>query len=126
MSVQRVNPKSLPTPMAAYSQVVRKNSIVTTAGMISTNSEGQVVGSDIETQTQQTLSNLKTALEAAGAELKDVTKTTVFIKDMADYKGMNQIYNQFFQENPPARSTVRADLVLPELLIEVEAIAVLD
>ncbi len=125
MSVQRLKPQSLPTPMAAYCQVVRKNSIVTTAGMISTNAEGQVVGSDIETQTRQTLDNLQAALEAAGAGLQDVVKTTVFIKDMADYKGMNQVYNQVFQEHPPARSTVRADLVLPELLIEIEAIAVL-
>ena len=111
--------------MAAYCQVVRKHSIVTTAGMISTNAEGQVVGSDIETQTRQTLDNLQVALEAAGAGLQDVVKTTVFIKDMADYKGMNQVYNQVFQEHPPARSTVRGDLVLPELLIEIEAIAVL-
>jgi len=127
MDAQRLNPKALPTPLAAYSQVVRKGTIVTTAGMIATNTGGKVVGEgDIQAQTRQTLENLKAALEAAGASLKDVVKTTIFLKDMADYKGMNSIYNQYFGEDPPARSTVRAELVLPSLLVEIDAIAVLD
>ena len=68
MQVERINPKSLPTPMAAYSQVTRKGPIVTTAGMISTNAEGKIVGkNDIVAQTRQTLENLKVALQAAGA-----------------------------------------------------------
>ena len=58
--------------------------------------------------------------------LNDVIKTTIFLSDFANYKGMNVVYNEFFEAAPPARSTVRCDLVLPTLLIEVEAIAVVD
>ena len=127
MDAQRLNPPSLSTPLAAYSQVVRKGSIVTTAGMIATNADGSIVGEgDIEAQTRQTLENVKTALEAAGASLKDVVKTTIFLSDMKHYKGMNVVYNEYFAPHPPARATVRADMVLPTLLVEIEAMAVLD
>ena len=127
MEIQRINPGSLPTPMGAYCQVARRGSIVTTAGMVAFNSDGNVVGEgDIEAQTRQTLENLKTALEAAGASLKDVLKTTIYLSDFANYKGMNVVYNEFFRDGPVARATVRTDLVLPSLLVEIDAIAVLD
>lgn len=125
MAIQRLNPDTLSTPMASYSQVVRKGNLVTTAGMISLDAQGNLVGEgDIQAQTRQTLENLKTALEAAGASIADVIKTTIFISDFANYQGMNEIYNAYFQDNPPARATVRADIVLPTLLVEIDAIAV--
>jgi len=127
MPAQRINPKGLPTPMAAYSQVVRKGSIVSVAGMVSSDADGKVVGEgDIRAQTRQTLENMKKALAAAGASFSDVIKTTVFITDFANYKGMNEVYSEYFGQHPPARATVRADLVLPAWLIEIEALAVLD
>lgn len=127
MAAQRINPSSLSTPMAAYSQVVRKGSLVTTAGMVSLDADGQLVGEgDIEAQTRQTLENVKAALAAAGASMDDVIKTTIFISDFANYKAMNAVYDEYFSDAPPARSTIRADLVLPALLIEIEAMAVVD
>ena len=124
---QGINPESLSKPLAAYCQVARKGCIVTTAGMIATDAAGQVLGEgDIRVQTRQTLENMKAALGAAGASLADVIKTTIFLSDFADYKGMNEVYGEYFGEHPPARSTVRADLVLPSLLVEIEAIAVVD
>jgi 2-iminobutanoate/2-iminopropanoate deaminase len=127
MDIQRFNPGSLAKPIAAYCQVTRRGPIVTTAGMIATDAGGKVVGlGDIAAQTRQALENVKAALEAAGASLKDVVKTTIFITDLANYQGMNAVYNEYFAQNPPARSTVRVDLVLPTLLIEIEAIAILD
>ena len=127
MDVQRLNPVTLSKPLAAYSQVVRKGSLVTTAGMIATDSTGKVVGEgNMVAQTRQVLDNLKNALEAAGASLKDVVKVTIFLSDMANYKALNTVYNEYFEAHPPARSTVRADLALPSLLVEIEAIAVLE
>lgn len=122
---QRFAPPMLPTPAAAYSQAVRKGTLIATAGQIALDAEGNVVGGgDIGAQTKQTLANLRGALEAAGASLDDVIKTTVFLSDMSHYRGMNEVYNQVFGDATPARSTVQATLVLPELLVEIEAIAV--
>ena len=127
MSTQRINPDTLPKPMAAYCQVTRKGSLVTTAGMIALDTDGQVVGEgNIEEQTRQTLENLKNALEAAGASLQDVIKTTIFLSDFANYKGMNAVYNEYFGDHPAARSTIGCQMVLPSLLVEIEAIAVVD
>ncbi len=127
METQRLNPPGLSKPLASYCQVVRKGSLVTTAGMIPMNDSGEVVGEgDIEAQTRQTLENMKTALEAAGASLADVVKTTIYLSNMDNYKGMNAVFNEYFEAHPPARATVRADIVLPTLLVEIDAIAVVE
>ena len=127
MAIQRINPDTLVTPGAPYHAVVRKGNIVTTSGQIAFDINGNLVGEgDIATQTRQTLENVKHALEAAGATLDDVVKTTVFLADMANFKGMNEVYAEFFGESKPARSTVGVELALPTLLVEIEATAVLD
>ncbi len=127
MKEQRLNPSTLPKPPAAYCQVVRKGGLVTTAGMVSQNADGEVIGEgDIEIQTRQVLENLKIALREVGASFKDIVKTTIFLSDMAYYKGMNTVFNEYFEGKTPARSTVQAGLALPSLLVEIEAIAVID
>ena len=127
MEVQRINPESLPTPLAAYCQVARKGSIVTTAGHIAFDGDGKLVGEgDIRAQTRQTLENIRVSLEAAGASIRDVLQTTVYLSDFDNYKGMNEVFTEYFADNPPARATVRADLVFPTLLVEIQALAVID
>ena len=127
MAIQRINPDTLVTPGAPYHAVVRKGNIVTTSGQIAFDVNGNLVGEgDIATQTRQTLENVKHALEAAGATLDDVIKTTVFLTDMANFTGMNEVYAEFVGESKPARSTVGVELALPTLLVEIEATAVLD
>lgn len=127
MDVKRLNPSSLPKPPAAYSQVVRKGSLVTTAGMVALDAAGNVVGEgDVGAQTRQVMENLKGALQAVGASLSDVVKTTIFLSDMVHYQGMNAVFNEYFQGHPPARSTVQAGLALPSLMVEIEAIALLE
>lgn len=125
MDIERVNPDGLARPLAAYSQVVRAGSLVTTAGLIALDSDGQVVGEgDVAAQVRKTLENLVVALESVGATLDDVIKTTLYLADMGDYRAMNEVYNEFFESSMPARATVQAALVLPTLLFEMDAIAV--
>lgn len=127
MSIQRINPSKLQTPLAAYSQVVKKGPIITTAGLIPTNTDGSIVGEgDIKKQTTQTLENLVIALAAVGATLDDVVKTTIYLSNLENFKEMNEVYNKYFEENPPARATIGAQLVLPSLLFEIDAIAIVD
>lgn len=127
MITQRLNPDGLHKPIACYSQVARRGNIVAASGMASLNEAGTVVGpNDIAAQTAQTIANLKAALTGVGATLEDVIKVTVYLSDFAHYPGMDAAYRTFFGDFPPARATVRADLVYPTLLVEMEAWAVMD
>ena len=127
MQTQRLNPETVATPLANYRQVVRKGAIVTTAGMVGIDPDGNLVGEgDIVAQTRKTLDNIRLALEAVGASVADIVKTTVYLTDFAEYKGMNTAFDEFFTDHPPARATVRAELVRPEFLVEIDAIAVVD
>jgi 2-iminobutanoate/2-iminopropanoate deaminase len=127
MNVQRFVPPTMMKPLGSYCQSARRGNIVATAGVAAVDRDGKVVGgNDIVAQTRATLDNLKLALEAAGASISDVIKVTVFLTDFANYKDFNTAFDEYFANDPPARATVRADLVIPALLIEIDAIAVLD
>lgn len=84
---------------------------------------GQVTGSTIEEQTKRTLSNVLAILEAEGASMADVVKVQVILTDMANFKGMNDVYTTFFHEPYPARMTYGASLVKPTMLVEIDAVA---
>jgi 2-iminobutanoate/2-iminopropanoate deaminase len=70
--------------------------------------------------------NLKVAVGAAGGTLTDIVKTTVYLGDVSDYAGMNEVYRRYFPEGPPARATLITGFVVPGLLVEIEAIAAVD
>ena len=90
------------------------------------NQHGEIVGrGDIAAQTRQALENIKAIVETVGGTLRDVTRTTVYLTDLANYNGMNEVYRTYFAVEPPARATVRVDLANPDFLIEIEATAVL-
>ena len=126
MITQRLNPDGLHKPIACYSQVVRRGSLVAASGMASIDELGAVVGpGDVTAQTVQTIKNLTAALAGVGAGLEDVIKVTIYLSDFAHYPVMDAAYRTFFGAFPPARATVRADLVYPTLLVEIEAWAVL-
>jgi enamine deaminase RidA (YjgF/YER057c/UK114 family) len=126
MITQRLNPEGLHKPIACYSQVVRRANTVAASGMASIDEAGHVVGpNDIAAQTAQTIRNLKAALAGVGAKLEDVIKVTIYLSDFAHYSGMDAAYREFFGDFPPARATVRADLVYPTLLVEMEAWAIM-
>jgi 2-iminobutanoate/2-iminopropanoate deaminase len=85
---------------------------------------GELVPGGIEAETRQTLTNLKNVLESAGSSLALVVKTTVFLRDMADFGRMNAIYAEFFSGTPPARSTIQAAALPKGAAVEIEAIAI--
>jgi len=127
------SPLSVPGAPAAigpYSQaqVVRLhggNRLVFTSGQVALDPEtGELKGADIAAQTEQVLKNLAAVLSGAGLELADVVKTTVFLADMADFQGMNQVYEKHFPSPAPARTTVAAAGLPRGARVEIEAVAV--
>ena len=86
----------------------------------------ELVPGGVDTETRQSLTNLKNVLEAAGSSLSQVVKTTVFLADMADFARMNMIYGEFFPNDPPARSTVAVAALPRGGRVEIELIAYLD
>jgi 2-iminobutanoate/2-iminopropanoate deaminase len=84
---------------------------------------GEFVGTDIRQQTEKTIENIKGILEAAGSNLHHVVKTTVFLKDINDFAAMNEVYGKFFNQAPPARSTVQVARLPKDALVEIEVIA---
>ena len=115
-----------PAAIGPYSQAVAFGNLLITAGQIPIDPRtGEIVGTDIREQTQRVLQNLSAVLEAGGSNLAHVVKTTVFLKDMNDFAGMNEIYARFFPEQPPARSAVQVARLPKDVLVEIECIAVL-
>jgi 2-iminobutanoate/2-iminopropanoate deaminase len=114
-------------PYSAVVAVENPSKILFIAGQGPMTSDGKLVGGGIEEQTRATLTNLKLQLEAAGASLQDVVKTTVFLKNMDDFQEMNKIYAEFFEKNEikPARSTIQAARLPFDISVEIEAIAIL-
>lgn len=113
-----------PAAIGPYSQAVRAGDMIYTAGQIGLDPiTMEIVDGGIEAETHQVLSNLKQVLEAANSGMNYVVKTTVFLRDMADFSKMNAIYASFFPENPPARSTVAVKTLPKDVSVEIEAIA---
>jgi 2-iminobutanoate/2-iminopropanoate deaminase len=103
---------------------VRAGGFVFVSGQIPTDPKtGVFVEGGIVEQTHQVMRNLKALLEAAETSLEGVVKTTVFLADMGDFKAMNEVYSQYFKENPPARATLQAAGLPRDALVEIEVIA---
>lgn len=121
-----VSTDKAPAAIGPYSQAVRIETLVYTAGQVGLDpASSELVAGGIEAQTRQALTNLKHVLEAAGSGLNYVIKSTVFLKDMNDFTAMNQVYAEFFPENPPARSTVAVAGLPKNALVEIETVALL-
>ncbi len=121
-----VHTDKAPKALGPYSQAVRTDTMVYTAGQLGLDPvTGEFVAGGVEEQTRQSLNNLKHVLESAGSSMEQVVKTTVFLKDMADFPKMNPVYAEFFAENPPARSTVAVAGLPKGGLVEIEVIALI-
>jgi 2-iminobutanoate/2-iminopropanoate deaminase len=120
-----ISSAAAPKAIGPYSQAVVINGMVYLSGQIPLDpSTNQLIEGGIEQQTERVLENLKAVLEAAGASLASVVKTTVFLKDMAEFPKMNEVYSRYFPENPPARSTVQAAKLPRDVNVEIDCIAV--
>lgn len=107
-----------------YSQATRTEQLVFASGQLPIDPVSGNIPDGIEKQTHQSLANLAAVLEAGGASLASVLKTTVFLKNMGDFTVMNGIYAEYFSESPPARSTIEVARLPKDALVEVEAIAI--
>ena len=107
------------------SAIVASGNFVFTSGHVGFDPETGIAPAGIEAQTVQSMENLKAVLESAGTSLENVVKVNVYLADVNDFQAMNEVYRRYFPEDRPARSTVGAPLVRPDLLIEIEMVALL-
>ncbi|MBA2377940.1 MAG: RidA family protein [Blastocatellia bacterium] len=122
---ETVSTQKAPGAIGPYSQAIKANGMVFCSGQIPIDvATGEFVSDDVAEQTEQVLTNLSAVLEAAGANLGDVVKTTVFLADMADFAVMNEVYAKYFSENKPARATVQAARLPKDARVEIDCIAV--
>ncbi len=121
---QIVTTDNAPKAIGPYSQAVAHNGLLYLSGQIPFDpATGQLVEGDIAIQTERVLRNLKAVLEASQSSLSNVLKTTVYLKNMADFPKMNEVYARYFSENPPARSTIEAARLPRDVQVEIDAIA---
>lgn len=121
-----VHTEKAPKAIGPYSQAIRTDGLVWTAGQVALIPEtGELVQGGVEQQTRQVLTNLGHVLEAAGSGLKLVVKTTVYLTDMQDFPKMNAVYAEYFGDSPPARSTVGVAALPKGAMVEIDAVALL-
>ena len=125
MRKEAVSSPQAPAAIGPYTQAVRSGDLLFLSGQIPLDpATGQLVGGGIEAQTERVLKNLEAVLEAAGASLKDVVKTTVYLTDLGEFQAFNAAYARFFGEPPaPARATVQVAALPRGARVEIEAVA---
>lgn len=113
-----------PAPIGPYSQAVRANGLIFTAGQIGVNPKtGELVAGGVEAETRQVMDNLQAVLEAAGSSLAQVVKATVYLADLNDFQKMNEVYGRYVGESRPARSTIQAARLPRNCRVEIDLIA---
>lgn len=122
MPKQQITTEGAPQPRGAYSQGLRAGDFVYVAGMAGFDPvSGELAGETIEEQTARTLENIKAILEAAGATMADVVKSTVHLSDLSLFQRYNAVYAQYFPDPKPVRTTVGSQL--PGILVEIDVVA---
>ena len=121
----QIKTEMAPAAIGPYSQGILSGSLLFTSGQIPLDpAAGSLVSGGIQSETKQVLENLKAVLEAGGAGLKDVVKTTVYMTDLSEFAQMNEVYGIYFSGEPPARSTVGVASLPRGARVEIEAVAV--
>lgn len=113
-----------PRPVGVYSPGIVSDGFVFVSGQGAVNpATNQLEGDDVRSQTRRVLHNIRAILEAGGSSLQDVVRLGVFLADMGDFAAMNEVFLEFFPENPPARTTVSCVLPKPAMKVEIDCIA---
>lgn len=116
-----------PAPIGPYSQAIKANgTMVFVSGQIALRPDGTLLQGTVQEQTHLLLHNMRAVLAEAGADLRNVVKTTVFLKSMNDFAAMNEVYAEYFNESKPARSTVEVSRLPKDVDVEIEAIAIME
>jgi|TARA_B110000116_G_scaffold244664_1_gene235242 aminoacrylate peracid reductase len=124
MAHEAIIPEGSAPPLAPYSPGVKVGETVYVSGVLSMDGDGNIVGvNDIKKQTRQVIETIKSVVEAAGGSLSDIAFNQIFLDDLSNYAAMNEVYAEYFSNNPPARYCIRADLVKPEFLVEISSTA---
>ena len=123
MQRRAVHTKGAPAARGPYSQAIQAGGWLFTAGQIGLDPASGELAETIESQTTRALENIRAVLEAAGADMTDIVKTTVFLCDMADFAAFNAVYAEMVGDPPPARSTVQVAGLPKGALVEIEALA---
>ena len=119
-----ISTEKAPGAIGPYSQAIKTGGMVFCSGQIPIDpATGEFVSNDVVEQTEQVLKNLSAVLDAAGTNLGNVVKTTVFLADMGDFAAMNEVYGRYFSENKPARATVQAARLPKDARVEIDCIA---
>lgn len=125
MQRERVSTTEAPAAIGPYSQAIISGNLVFASGQIALDpASGQLVEGDVQVQTRRVMENVAAVLQAAGSSLAQVVKTTVFLTTMDNFAAMNEVYAEFFSDEPPARSTVAVAQLPRGAVVEVEVIAV--
>lgn len=122
MSKNPISTENAPGAIGPYSQAVEADGFIFTSGQLGINAQTGEFGDTVEEQARLSLENVKAILEAAGASLDQVVKTTVFLKDMNDFARVNEVYSSFFNQPYPARSAVEVARLPKDALVEIETI----
>ncbi len=123
---QIINSLNAPKAIGPYSHAVRVGNFVHSSGQLGLDPQTNELVEGIEAQTRQALQNQASVLEAAGTNLRNVVKTTVYLKDMGEFAKMNAVYGEFFPQDPPARSTIQAAALPKGALVEIDCVAVIE
>ncbi len=121
---EAVHTESAPKAIGPYSQAIIAGGMVFCSGQIPLDpNTGKLVSGDIATQTDRVLKNLQAVLKAAGCQMTDVVKTTIFLKDLNDFQTVNQVYGEYFHPPFPARATIQVARLPMDAAVEIEAVA---
>ena len=126
MAKQIISTNNAPGAIGPYSQAIKKGNLIFVSGQLPVNPQTGEMPEDIREQAKQSLNNVKEIVEAAGASLEDVVKTTVFLKDLANFSDVNEVYGDFFTENYPARCCVEVARLPKDAGVEIEVIAIVE